>query len=226
MQQPRQTRTRTQRRPAPSKASRMAVEPTAAQSAVAALQSAYNEECHVAVEAIMTRVRNGEITSDEALWDAIRDTHKVRVEGSSVTPAWAPLLFSVHRFDTPARPWNPQQDSDVLWELNRIAWTADICHVLAEHYKMTVAGMSRELFMSGNPLDSLTNRTVTIRRILDDLRGVALTIHDDTTRHEIMRHIARLERVTHHLNRPFPLPSTVELDRSTEGTQDEHPDSG
>jgi hypothetical protein len=189
----------------------------AVQDAVSAIREAYVEECHVAAEAVMTRVRNGDIADDGALWDAILDTHTARVEGSSVTPAWSPLLFSVHRFDTAAHPWNPKQDSDVLWELNRNAWAADICHVLAEHYEMVVAGMSRELFLSGNPLDSLTNREVTTRRILDDMRAIVLTMHSDSSRHELMRHITRLERVNRHLNRPLSPPAVVDPDREQQG---------
>jgi hypothetical protein len=189
----------------------MPTDPATVQEAIQAIREAYEDECHLAADAIVAKVRGGQIDTDDDLWDAITDTHQTRVDGDSVTPRWTPILLSSYRFNglvsaAKAVGSFPQHESDVLWEYNRLAWIYDVCHVLREHHGMTIEGMTRAQFVAGNPIDSLTGRGETVDSVITELQRVAAATRDTTARTDLERQIRRLQRANTHLN-PNPSPS-------------------
>ncbi len=185
----------------------MPTDPETVQEAVRTLREAYIEECHLAADAVVARVKSGEVDTDETLWHAIKDTHRARIEGTSVTPRWAPLLFSAYPFSNRANVISSFEQttlqSDILWEYNRLAWMGDVCHALNEHHQMPVAGLSLDEFVTTNPLDALADREDTIEDIVEDLRQLAMSARNDDTRVALLQQASRLERANPNLN-PSP----------------------
>jgi hypothetical protein len=174
----------------------MSVTPETVQAALQTIKTAYYDECHLAADAVFERVQSGEITTDEALWDAIVETHQARVSGEPVTPKWTPILLSEYWFDdAPAVPPGAARESDVLWEYNRIAWVNDVCHVLREHHHMTVEGTSRERFLAGHPLDSISTPQEVTERVALELEGIAIGVEDLELRRKIRNQSRRLKAI-------------------------------
>lgn len=185
----------------------MPAEPEAIKDALSTLREAYADQCHAAADVVIEQVRAGTVTSDMQLWDAITGTFTQHMEDPTLVPRWAPLMFSSYWFDGPPAPIEPygkmpERESDVIWEYCRIAWVVDVCDVLVKHHGMAEAGTTRKLFLICSPLDSLTDRNDTVRRIIQELRELAVSTADPLGE-ELRRQADRLDRAHPNLN-PSP----------------------